>query len=706
MRGTRVLTSAALIAAVVVQGTAVATAPRATAVMAPVLASPVHDVSVSGAGVITYPSFSPGVARYGITTTGATGGTVTVAASTSDPAGRVLVNGQVAPGGSHNLTGLEPGDEVAVFIEDSAGTARHSFIYLPTGFPVLERTTPDPAPGALQPGAVLLTLSQWVRPTPPALDTFETAVDVNGVPLFAHRTDASMDLQRQPNGQLTVFRRSAVPGAGDDLVVLDDALRPVATRRTVGLKNTDGHDAILLPDGTLWLMAYEPRNPDGSGLVDAIIQRIDPDGRVGFQWSSAPYVADSVVAQNDYAHANSMQVLADGDLLVSFRHFSSVFKIATSEHDGFEPGDVIWKLGGRDSSFTFPAGEGGPCAQHTARQLPSGHILIFDNGSWNPSGALCVDPANPQGPPVQRVQSRIVELALDEEVGTATVAKSYAPPSWFAIFAGSAQLQANGNTLIGWAEETRALTTEIDPDGTAVWELRDPAVDDPGSFPYFTYRAAKAVVPDAIDPVVSVAVPADGSSYVEGSRVATSFDCSDRGGSSLQQCQGPATLDTSSPGPHSVTVTASDGAGRVTTVTRAYQVTAATGVDVSIRKAGSRRWAGEGSVGPAKAQRVRAALARAGGKAKVVVRLRNTGALPARLTVDVDHSGTGFRVVGARHTTGPVLQPGQTWLLRLTVVRRASARPGDHVLVTLSGATQQSPVRSDAVSVRVEAQRA
>ena len=255
--------------------------------------APSHDVTVSGAGVVTFPAFSPDVSRYGITTTEATGGSVTLTASTSDPAGRVMVNGRLTDG-SRTLSGLTPGDEIAVFIEDSAGIARHTFIYLPTGFPELVRTTPDPAPGSLHTGAVLLTLSQWVRPTPPALDSFETAVDVNGVPLFTRPGVDSLDLARQPDGHFTVFRANSAPGrTGDELVVLDDRMEPVTTRRTVGLTNTDGHDAILLPDGTAWLMAYEPRNPDGSGPVDAVIQRVDPDGSVGFQWSSAPYLAES-----------------------------------------------------------------------------------------------------------------------------------------------------------------------------------------------------------------------------------------------------------------------------------------------------------------------------------------------------------------------------------------------------------------------------
>lgn len=665
--------------------------------------APSHDVTVSGAGVVTFPAFSPDVSRYGITTTEATGGSVTLTASTSDPAGRVMVNGRLTDG-SRTLSGLTPGDEIAVFIEDSAGIARHTFIYLPTGFPELVRTTPDPAPGSLHTGAVLLTLSQWVRPTPPALDSFETAVDVNGVPLFTRPGVDSLDLARQPDGHFTVFRANSAPGrTGDELVVLDDRMEPVTTRRTVGLTNTDGHDAILLPDGTAWLMAYEPRNPDGSGPVDAVIQRVDPDGSVGFQWSSAPYLAESMVAQDDYAHVNSMQVMADGDLLVSFRHLSSVFKIATSAHDGFEPEDVVWKLGGRDSDFAFPAGDGGPCAQHTARQLPNGDILMFDNGSWNLSGSMCVDPTDPSGPAVMRPQTRIVEFALDEEAGTASVVRSYAPTDWFAVFAGSAQALTNGNTLIGWAEETQALASEIDASGNLLWQIKDPST----SYPYFTYRAAQAVVPDAIDPTVMVTAPVASATYVEGAAARTGYECTDRGGSSLQTCSGPTTLDTSTPGTHTVAFTATDGAGGSTTVTRSYRVLPSTGVDVSIRKAGSRHWAGEGAVGTATTQRVRATVTRPGGRVSAKVRLRNVGALPASLTVAVTHRGSGFRLMGtgAHGLTTPVLQPGQTWLLQLTVVRRASARPRDHVVVAVTGTSRPSPLRADGVSLRVDAAR-
>ena len=154
-------------------------------------------------------------------------------------------------------------------------------------------------------------------------------------------------------------------------------------------------------------------------------------------------------------------------------------------------------------------------------------------------------------------RSRVIEYALDTTADTATVVRSYAPPGRFAIFAGSAQRLGNGNTVIGWAASTGALASEIALDGTLLWELRDP-----GASPkWFSYRAHKAVVPDAIPPEVDVAVPAEGATYVEGAAVSPSYDCTDRGGSSLQSCTA-LPVDTSTPGAHTMTVTGVDGAGR------------------------------------------------------------------------------------------------------------------------------------------------
>ena len=89
-----------------------------------------------------YPAFREDVERYAITTTAGTAGAVTVSAHGLRPQRRaVRINGRSAPGGVRTIGGLQPGDEVAVFVADSATTRTYSLIYLPAGFPTLRRDT-------------------------------------------------------------------------------------------------------------------------------------------------------------------------------------------------------------------------------------------------------------------------------------------------------------------------------------------------------------------------------------------------------------------------------------------------------------------------------------------------------------------------------------------------------------------------------------
>jgi hypothetical protein len=667
---------------------------------------PVHDLTVTGTDVGLFPAYEPTVTRYAVTTGEATAGTVTVTVTSSDPDRQIRFNGVPDPDGVRTFTGLVEGDEVAVFIEDSGGLARYALIYLPADFPTLERVSPDGTLGELAPGHVLLTLGLFLSPS----YFYETAVDVNGVPAFARAAVGAMDLQRQPNGSLSVFRPTTAPGrTGYDLIELDAAHQPVRTWRTVGLVDTDPHDAILLPDGSAWLMAYEPNTV--TGLVDAVIQHLSPDGDVLFSWTSAPYASETTVdpASNfggDYAHVNSFQVLPDGHLLVSFRHLSSVYKIATHAEGVHPEGAVIWKLGGRDSDFTFPDGDLGPCAQHTARMLPDGNVVLFDNGSWSAnSQTLCVDPADPDGPSVPRTSTRVVEFELDDVAGSAEPVRSFSPPGWFALFAGSAQPLPGGATMIGWAAETRAMATEISADGDLLWELRDAS----SGSRYFSYRAHKAVVPDVTVPGVTVSMPTDGASYLEGESVTAAYECTDRGGSSLHTCSGTVDpghpVDTSTAGTHSFRVTASDGAGGTTTVTRTYSVRTVARPDAAIRVRGTPDFRGVGYYGGAEHQRVRATVRRPGGRARVFVRLTNDAAVSDRLSINVREMSPWFRVGGpcARAETSPSLAPGQSWVCRMTVKRLAGADAGSAVLVRVPVRSLANPSRRDTVAVRVRA---
>ena len=314
-------------------------------------APPTHTLTVSGAGVDSYPAFDPGTERYAVTTSTATAGSITVAARTSDPAGHVLVDGRDQTGHPVTLTGLSAGDEVSVIFNDSAGTEVHSLVYLPAGFPALRTVTKQPG---IAPGLVALTLTQWNQPTP----NFETLVDVNGVPSYVRRSaDNALDLKLQPNGHVSVSRKTTTPGrTGSAVAELDGAFREVGRYETAGLVNTDDSDSVLLANGHRILVAQEPNAT--TGLVDAVIQELSATGAKLFEWNSGAHglAAETMVAagNKDYAHIDSVAVMPDGDLLASFRHLSAVLKIARTAHDGFQVGDIVWRLGGRRSSFTFP----------------------------------------------------------------------------------------------------------------------------------------------------------------------------------------------------------------------------------------------------------------------------------------------------------------------------------------------------------------
>ncbi len=546
-------------------------AAAAAAARAP---GPVHTLTVSGAGVASYPAYDPAVERYALTTTSATAGTVTVHATTTDAAGVVRVDGRVAPGGTATVSGLTDGDEVSVFIEDSAGLEEHALIYLPAGFPALDAT--GPAPG-LAAGVVGLTLNPIISSS----TRYVSTVDRNGVPTHVRAAPDAYDLKDQPDGSITYAEPTTTPGrTGAATVVLDDHWQVVRRVETTGLVNTDLHDSILEPDGTAWLVSYDP--VPGTNQWQSVIQHIGVDGQELFRWGSQGLQDESALADPgpggiwDYAHLNSIQVLPDGDVVASFRNLSAVLRIASVAHDGHAPGDIVWRLGGRASDFTFVDDPfDGPCAQHTATLLPNGQLLVFDDGSGFDAN-LCVDPDHPDGPFLARGQSRVAEYALDTSAHTATLTWSYEPPGFYTWFMGSARRLSNGNTLVGWAAETDALAQEVDAGGGLLWQV---ALAAPAPNPVLiSYRASLMAARDADLPVVDRVSLADASSYAVGQRVVVDFGCTDRGGSSLRSCGGSlrpgGLLDTSTPGAHVVHLVASDGAGNSTTVTRSYSVTA------------------------------------------------------------------------------------------------------------------------------------
>ena len=91
----------------------------------------------------------------------------------------------------------------------------------------------------------------------------------------------------------------------------------------------------------------------------------------------------------------------------------------------------------------------------------------------------------------------------------------------------------------------------------------------------------KAFLIETVKPTISLTGFTEGQTFTQGRPVPVTYTCTDEaGGSGIDTCVGTtasgANLDTSTPGTFTYTVTATDKAGNVTTVTRSYNVLTAT----------------------------------------------------------------------------------------------------------------------------------
>ena len=684
-------------------------------------------VTVTGEGVETFPAYDATLDRFAIRTSDATGGAIEVTVTADDPSARAIVDGApVETGTPHAVTGLRSGDEVNVQVTERGETSNQSWIYLPDGFP--ELTASGTRPGN---GPVYVGLSSFLSGT-----GFETVVDRQGVPLHVREAQEPNDFRPQRTGPaFSVFE--PVKESPDDTeygyrvreydrqfrLTGQQRLRPVAALGVTG-DDTDFHDVQYLPDGRMVLMGYHRDfRADGTPWLDAILQVVDERGEADFTWSSKGHVdpAEGYVLGakgQDYIHANSVEMQPDGDLVASFRNTGQVLRIATVAHDGFAPGDVVWRLGGERNEFTFVDDPfGGFCAQHDARILPNGHLLLFDNGSRRdltgpvaPQTAdMCPDPADPDGARIARPQSRIVEYALDTEAMTATRVWSYVPEGRYAPFAGNAQRLADGSTLAGWSRSETddgsvpPFVSRVSSSGEEVWSLSAQG--------WFSYRAFSFPAPDRIPPRIRLALPRPSARYPEGTDVTARFTCHDRGGSNLSGCRvaeiegGPP----SAPGRHRITLVADDGAGNTVTRHVQYVVDPLRQPDLQIR-ADDGEWLGAGRWPEVDVVHAADRFSAPGQTVRHPVRVVNAGYEGERYRIRARPGAAGWSVRylrGRRDITDqlvdglltPRLNPDQSWSFRVVVRRTTRAADGGERLTWLRARSVMNPTRLDRVAV-------
>jgi len=221
------------------------------------------------------------------------------------------------------------------------------------------------------------------------------------------------------------------------------------------------HDIWPTENGDLWVLSHE-RVPDagiyaarpiesdqivllsGDGKIRKKIPVIDLLRRSGLEYLLPRLQAadiDPKIDALDIFHTNHVEPLdgrlesrspiyKKGNLLISIRNISVIAIVDPSVER------IVWLWGPGNLSY-----------QHDPRMLPSGEILVFDNGSSR-SQLIQLDPLS------ERVTWR------------------YAASDFFSSVSGAVQRLANGDTLA--TESMTGYAFEVTPAGDVVWEYANP----------------------------------------------------------------------------------------------------------------------------------------------------------------------------------------------------------------------------------------
>ncbi len=409
-----------------------------------------------------------------------------------------------------------PGEHVTVRARWSTGRATH---ILSTHFTIAHPVAPPPGAFPIVPGTAADVQSFQSRPglNPPTITIHQAApgiapgyvfaapfqgpgqygpmiLDDAGQVVWFHPVPSGEDatdfkVQRyRGHEDLTWWQgRTIVLGYGlGEGVIADSAYRTVAVVKAGNGLQADEHEFTVLANGAALVTAYSPVQADlspaggvAAGVaVDCAVQEIDPHtGLVMWEWHSLGHVGvgDSYskppatpAGYYDYFHINSIEQSKDGNFLISARNTWTLYDL--NAHTGA----VIWRLGGKRS--TFALGAGVPFAwQHDARMLPNGEISLFDD----------------EGAPSIHPPSRGELIRLDAKAKTATLAAQLVrTPALTTASQGDVQALADGGSMVGWGGLPNF--TEFNSQGKVVFDGQFPTGEDS----YRVYRESWSGQPE------------------------------------------------------------------------------------------------------------------------------------------------------------------------------------------------------------------
>lgn len=243
------------------------------------------------------------------------------------------------------------------------------------------------------------------------------------------------------------------------------------------------HDARLMRNGNVLMLGIEEVPPDVAAKVrgglpgsehegvmcsDKVIE-MTKEGDIVWEWHAWQHLdpeVDRITPQDlrdEWTHANTVDELTDGDILVNFRNISTIAIIER------RTGKIRWRLGPEVLA-----------QQHHPSLLPNGNILVFDNGVHRANNPLTF--------------SRVLEI----DPVTKRIVWSYQDRPMFNFYSpyeSSAQRLPNGNTFI--CEGVFGRLFEVTPEREVVWEYINPYFGEAGLlgennwlFRAFRYSAA------------------------------------------------------------------------------------------------------------------------------------------------------------------------------------------------------------------------
>jgi outer membrane protein assembly factor BamB len=283
---------------------------------------------------------------------------------------------------------------------------------------------------------------------------------------------------------LTWFQSGSSGGTDE---IYNDRYQPIATVRAANGYMTNFHEFLITPWNTALILAETTTTanltsiggPSDQQVIDGIVQEIDiKTGQALFQWDSADHVPyrdsqaplpGSAYMPWDWFHINAVHLDTDGNLLIDARNTWTTYKV------NIHTGQIIWELGGKQSSFTLKAAPGQVLDrdgeifawQHDPEPIGGGKYTFFDDES---GGDLLG-------------YSRAVEVRLDLQTHVATLIRSDDQPEGLVAGAmGNAQTTRNGDLFVGWG--ALPYISEFSPSGKLLFNAELPA----GISTYRAYR--------------------------------------------------------------------------------------------------------------------------------------------------------------------------------------------------------------------------